>query len=737
MARDSTNRAHTTYVGSGLGVGAAPPSVRTLDADDNDVITASDGTSVTVNEDGSVDIGPAVHTPSKRGAGAWDANLAERMESGDLSRMADDYLQGVDADNQSRSGFIANYIKGVDMLALKIEDSSAARGGDGSISRVRDTLLLESCINYQSGFRGEMLPAAGPAKIATLGGSTGAIDQLAKDFETDFNYYFTDIATEFYPDSDRGAFYQGYGGTLYKKVYRCPIRRRPVSESVSVEDLIVSEDATDLDNAIRVTHQIMTTRAMMRRMQLSGAWLDVELSSPTGMESPVKRKVNQAMGLSAASQRVEDKLYTVYEGLLDFDPADYGLEEKAPDRLPVPYRLTINRDSRRVLALRRNWDRGDEDFKKRQCYVKYGLIPGLGFLDYGFLHLVGQQTRALTGVLRILLDAGMLNSFPGGLKAKNVRMATNQINPALGEFVDVDIQGMDDIRKALMTMPYKEPSAVLFQMSEATRKHAKEVAGQVTMEVGEGRANIPVGTIMSMIEAATVVIGAIHKRNHTAQKQELMKLRELFVEDPTALWKLARKPARRWEVAEEFADLDLVPASDPNVPSQMHRIMQATVIETLAQTDPQSFDRRAVHERTLRVIGVNDADSLLAKPGSQPQQQPQMPPGAAAGAGAAAKAQLELPLKQAQLQQKQQELQQNAVENQREAAAQAVEAQQREKDRELEESIETQKLGLEQGQLDEQRRQHGVDTAADLVKHVTKPNPAPPNGTKPNGGLQQ
>lgn len=709
-------RSHLTFDYPG---GAMPQALANagVPAPDNGV--ASNGMVVTIGEDGGVYFDPPKPAIRTQRTDDFHANLTNEIPDNVLGQIANDYLTGVAADIMSRSEFISNYNRGIDLLGLKIEEASRTKGPRSSISRVKDPLLLEGCVHYQSAARSELLPAAGPVKVSTIGDTDSVENQLARDFESDFNYYLTDIATEYYPDTDRALFYQGYGGSTYKKIYKCPVRRRPVSESVQLTHLIVSEDATDLDNAVRITHELNPSRSVMRRMQLAGAWRDINLGQPMGSTNIARRKILESQGLAPVTTRPQDQAYTVYEGYTDILLDDYGwVDHRSPEGLPVPYRIAVDKDSQQILAIHRNWKEGDEDFLKRKTFVKFGLVPGLGFLDYGFLHLVGNHARALSAIWQLLTDAGMFANFPGGVKAKGVRTSTNDIAPGLGEWVDIDIGEFDDIRKALMAMPYKDPNPVFIQLAELIRQDAQKLIGTVEIEVGEGRTNVPVGTILAMIEQQTQVMGAIHKRNHTAQKQELMLLRDLFAEDPRSLWQLARKPARRWETAAEFSDIDLSPASDPNVPAQMHRIMQATVLEQMGTGDQLNLDRKAIHRRSFQAMNISDGDELLLPgPSAQPQPAggaPQPAQNPAAGL-AAAKLQMELPLKQQQNQLQSLKLQNQIVETQRTAAAQAEEFRQRAADREQDRQFKQADLALEYARL---HREHLTNLAGLAMDHV-------------------
>jgi hypothetical protein len=647
--------------------------------------------------------------PPQPAAGGFEDNLAAVLDEGALAIIAEELLRGIEADERSRREMLEQYTRGMDLLGLKLEGDAAgfaAGQGGKNISRIRHPILLWACVRFQAGARNELLPAAGPVKVRVDGEDSGGRDELAKDFERDFNHYLTVTATEYYPDTDRGLFYLAYGGTLFKKVYHCPLRGRPVSECVYMPDLIVSNDASDLSNAQRITHRFEMAPATVERLQQEGFYLDVTLVPPTeAMVDPAKRKEAEIAGIAAQRERPEDRQRTIYECYADLDLGQWlpGDGEQAtqdgnpfaairrPPSVLRPYRVSIDRDSRKILEIRRNWKEGDPAFKRRRRFVKYGLVPGFGFYDYGFLHLIGNHAKALTALWRLVIDAGMFSTFPGGLRLKGSRASTNEFRPGPGEFPEIDAAGVEDIRKLIMAMPYKEPSPVILQMIEMLMKDAAQIAGTVELELGEGRTNMPVGTILSMIEQQTQVMSAVHKRNHASQQEELLLLKELFAEDPSALARFNPDPARAWAMAAEFADLSLVPASDPNVPAQIHRIMQSTVLWMMGTAAPQLFNQQQVVRRILRTINIGDIDSLL-------NPNPVAPAGPAIDPRMAA-AQAELPLKQQKLALSQQELLQQQAENRREAIAQAMELQQRQQDRALKAAIEGAKLAHARAKL--------------------------------------
>lgn len=585
-------------------------------------VTTSDGTTFTEMPDGAIFLGgnkPATNTDD-----SFDANLADSTDTNSLGSLAVDLLDGINADIQSRQSWVATYSKGMDLLGLKIEQPSNVRNRKRN-STVVHPLLCEAVVQFQSAARSELLPSDGPAKIRNDAEETDDSDALATAFEKDFNHFLTVTATEYYPDTDRMLFYLGYGGTTYKKVYRCPVRNRPVSEAVYLPDLIVSNDATDLENAPRITHQIQMTRSQVRRLQLSGFYRDITLMPPSPLPAAadqVNQKERELQGRTPNTMRPQDLPRTIYECYCEIVPAEYGLTEKgAPDDLPLPYRVSIDLATQAVLEVRRNWKSDDPMYMRRKRFVKFEMVPGFGFLGLGFLHLLGNSTRALTAAWRILIDAGMYANFPGGLRMKGTRQSTNEFTPGPGEFPEIDTGPATDIRQAVMPLPYKDPSAVFIQFADNIADRASRLGGAVELEVGEGRTNAPVGTVMAMIEQQTQVAAAVHKRLWTSQGEELQLLRELFKEDPEALWRYARSAARKWKAAAEFADMDLVPATDPNVPGQAHRLMVASALVMLAQTPlgQAEMDGRATLKRAVTAMGVSSNDDLF-KPVSTPPQ---------------------------------------------------------------------------------------------------------------------
>jgi hypothetical protein len=580
------------------------------------------GTSETVVEidpDGGVTIKAPSARRSNDPTKGFHENLALRDEL-DEAGIAEELLDGVEMDIKSREGFLANYTNGIDLLGLETKNDKNAK-----TSQIGHPLLLEAVVRAQSAAGAELMPAGGPCKVENVAGGSAEGDDLAAAFQTDINTYLTSGAPEYYPDTDRMLFGLFYSGNAFKKVYMHPLRKRPVSETVGIEDLIVSEDATDLETALRVTHRSEMSTVMVKRMQKFADWCDEDLGSAQPSMDMLRIAQERVQGTSGIQARPKDVPHEIYEITADLDLGDYGIDDRKLPDLPLSYICTIDKQSRKVLAVRRGWKDGDDQFKRRQRFVHYGMVPSFNFLCLGFMHLLGNQTQALRGIWRLLVTSGMYSNAPGGVKVKSVRMGTNDINPGPGEWPDIDIGSLDDIRKALMPMPYKDVSPVFMQLAEAIGQDSMRMAGMAETEMGEGRTNVPVGTMMSMIEVSTQTMSAVHKRLHRAQARELELIRECFVENPEALAKMPGA-LRPWDKPDEFANCNLLPASDPNVPSQIHRIQLATALVTVAQQNPTLYDMTAVHKRAWKTIGVNDADAfVLAQPAAPPAGGPPGP----------------------------------------------------------------------------------------------------------------
>lgn len=578
--------------------------------------------SIDINDDGGVVVDFTPKRQQSDKPGKFDENLADALEGADLNSIAADLLEGIEADDISRKEWMTSYEKAIRLLGLKIDEAGNADTGVEGQATVYHPLLLEAVIRGQSNARGELLASEGPVNVTIDGPATAQDTKDADLLQMLVNRYLTVKATEYYPDTDRMLFYVNFGGCAFKKVYRCPVRQRPVSESVYAQDLIVSQDVTDLTNVSRITYRIPMRKAMLKRLQLKGFYRYTDLTMPMEAPSGVDRAIRETEGISVNPQRPQDHTYTLYECYTELDLP--GFEHKKSGKetgLPLPYIVTIEKDSREILAIRRNWVPDDEEFTAKRLWVKYPYVPGLGFYDIGLAHILGNTTRALTAIWRQLIDAGQFSNFPGGIILDTLaRQDKLDMRVGPGQWYVVKSNGMP-IEQQLMPMPYKEPSQALMAMAAAIEQDGMRLGGTAEIQIGEGKQNAPVGTTIALIEQATKTMSAVHKRQHAAQAEEFGLLQALFKEDPASLLMPGDEiPEDR--VAQILAKAKIVPAADPNVPGHMSRIMQAMALAQLAAANPMSYNLKAVNERILGIIGVGDIDALLVDaPPPAPQGQ--------------------------------------------------------------------------------------------------------------------
>jgi len=591
----------------------------TFDSDGNVIeIKHGDG-SVTISLDGK----PIKDNKKKRDTESWFRNLAEEIDDNELRSIASELIRGIEEDIESRKDWVESRSQGVKLLGLKIELPNVAGASDGApvegMSKVRHPLLLEAVLRFQANARAEMLPTDGPVKIRNDNNNASLQeDQMANAFQRDMNHYLTVTASEYYPDTDRMLLMLGFGGTAFKKVYFCPLRGRPVSESVDADDLIVNNNATDLQNAKRITHRTFMRPSTVKRLQILGVYKDVPLSTPKARDpDSYKREKNAQQGIASDDGRPEDRDREIYECYCELDIPGFEHSWKGKDTgLEIPYRVTIDVSSKEVLSIVRNYDEDTAQLPEaRQNFVKYTFVPGMGFYDIGLLHILGNTTNAITAAWRELLDAGMYNNFPGFLMADTgARQNTNIFRVPPGGGALVKTGGMP-ITQAIMPLPYKEPSGALMNLVNNMAETGMRVGGTSEAAVTEGKQDAPVGTTLAMIEQAQKVLNSVHKRMHQAQSQEFQLLVRCFQENPESFWQKNRRPALPWDeqtFLQALNDIELTPQADPNTASQTQRLMKVAALKQLSAASPALYDPIAVDTAALQALGWTNPSQFLA-----------------------------------------------------------------------------------------------------------------------------
>lgn len=586
--------------------------------------------SVTVSLDGR----PLGANDNPKRPSGWFDNLVEDIDQNELSRIAEDLLRGIDDDINSRKEWIEDRTTGIKLLGLKIEVPGLQGASDGApvegMSKVRHPLLLEAVLRFQANARSEMLPTDGPVKIRDDDNDqTVGEDGQADDLERDMNHYLTSTATEYYPDTDRMLLMLGFGGSSFKKIYFCPLRNRPASESVDANDLIVNVSATDLSNAKRVTHRVDMRPSTVKRLQIIGVYRDVSLNPPNAPKlDSLKREEKSQQGLSAESTNPDDRDREIYECYCELDIQGFEHQHKGKKSgLEIPYRVTIDLSSREILSVVRNFNEDTKDLPTpRKTFVKYTFVPGLGFYDIGLLHILGNSTNALTAAWREMLDSGMYANFPGFLMSDTgARQNTNIFRVPPGGGALVKTGGMR-IQDAIMPLPYStQGMAALQSLAADIATTGMRIGGTSEQQVGEGRADAPVGTTLAMIEQATKVLNSVHKRMHASQAEEFQLLAECFKEHPESFWQRPGKSARKWDEKTFLQALDnceLVPQADPNTASHGQRVMKVMGLKQLQAASPNLYDPIAVDTVALMALDWSNPQQFFVSPEAKAAQGP-------------------------------------------------------------------------------------------------------------------
>jgi len=608
--------------------------------DESDGKTYDDkGNVITIEfPDGSISLsldGSPLESAGKPNRKDWFDNLVDEVDERELSRISEDLLKGINDDLESRKEWIDDRALGIKLLGLKIEIPGLGSVADGApvegMSKVRHPLLLEAVLRFQANARSEMLPTDGPVKIREdNNNATLDSDQLANDLENDINHYLTSTAKEYYPDTDRMLFMLGFGGTSFKKVYFCPLRNRPVSESVDADDLIVNNSATDLTNARRVTHRISMRSSTVKRMQILGVYRNTELSTPKmiNFDAAQREKASQ-QGVILDVVNPDDRNREIFECYCELDIQGFEHRRKGKESgLEIPYRVTIDATSRQILSIVRNYD---EDTKElpvaRSNFVKYTFVPGMGFYDIGLLHILGNTTNAITAAWREMLDSGMYANFPGFLYADSgARQNTNifRVPPGGGALIKT---GGLPIQQAIMPLPYKDVGPGLMSLVQNMADTGQRLGGTSEQAVGEGKQDAPVGTTLAMIDQATKVMNSVHKRMHAAQAEEFELLVRCFKENPESFWQQNRRPARKWDqetFTRALGQVDLVPQADPNTASQTQRIMKIIALKQIQAQNPSLYDPIAIDTASLKAIGWSNPEQFMIPASAQGAPPPEL-----------------------------------------------------------------------------------------------------------------
>ena len=546
-----------------------------------------------------------------------NANLAEILDESTLGEISSELREMYEEDMDSRQDWEQSYTKGLDLLGIKYEERTQPFDGATGVTH---PLIAESVTQFQAQAYKELLPAGGPVKTQVLGSKTMEKEAQASRVKNFMNYQVTEVMEEFDPDTDQMLFYLPLSGSTFKKVYFDPTKNRAVSAFVPSEDLVVPYSATDLNTAPRVTHVLRMDENQVRKMQVAGIYRDVEVSTSDESDDPVREKVNQIEGVSKG---YSDDVHTILEMHVEMDLE--GFEDMGPSGEPtgikLPYIVTLDHGSGEILSVTRNYDQQDPLKRKRQYFVHYKFLPGLGFYGFGLIHMIGGLGRAATSILRQLIDSGTLANLPSGFKARGIRIRNDDEPLSPGEFRDIDAPG-GDIRNSIIPLPFKEPSGTLAQLLASLIEGGRRFVSIADQQLSDGATSgdMPVGTTVALLERGMKVMSAIHKRLHYAQKTEFRLLARIFAENlPSSYpYEVAGAPS---EIKSQDFDgrVDVIPVSDPNIFSMAQRVTLAQTQLQLAQSNPQIHNLHEAYKRMYQALEVQNIDEILpAKKEPQP-----------------------------------------------------------------------------------------------------------------------
>ena len=582
-----------------------PSNVVTISTDDNPELEVEviDPDAVTVtDDDGSVAIVLDDEMQEEIMGPEHSSNLAEYLDEGELESMASDLIGSFESDRKSRKDWASSYVKGLDLLGLKIEERDQPWPGACGVFH---PVLTESVVRFQAQAITEIFPASGPVRTQVVGSITEEKAKQAVRVEDEMNYLTTEVMTEYRDEFEQLLFKLPLAGSAFKKVYYDPMLERPVAMFVPAEDFVISYGASDLPTCERYTHVMKKTPNEVLKLMVSGFYRDLDLPDPSPEQSDIEEKYDEIDGESGFSMDSDDR-FTILEMHVDIDlPEPFS----DPDGIARPHVITIDKSSRSVLSIRRNYYEDDEKKRKRLHFVHYPYLPGLGFYGIGLIHLIGGLTKSATSILRQLVDAGTLANLPAGLKARGLRIKGDDSPLMPGEFRDVDIPG-GAIRDNIYPLPYKEPSGVLYQLLGNIVEEGRRIGSVADVDISSANANAPVGTTLALLERSMKVMSGVQARLHAALRKELRILAKVIHDFMPETYDYEMDGSYN-RVKDFDGRVDVVPVSDPNASTMSQRVIQYQAALQLAQQAPQIYDLGRLHRQMLEVLGIKEADKIV------------------------------------------------------------------------------------------------------------------------------
>ena len=543
--------------------------------------------------------------PQKETAEDFDANLADYIDDGDLDGLAEDLIEDFGKDQMDRKDWIKTYVDGLKLLGLQYEERTEPWQGACGVFH---PMLTESVVRFQSEAMMETFPAMGPVKTQIVGATDLLKEESAARVREDMNYQLTEVMVEYRPEHEKMLWSLPLAGSAFKKVYFDPSKGRQVAVFIPAEDIVVPYGASNLESAERVTHVMRKTKNEVLKLQEAGFYSDVDLGEPSHELDDIEKQKAEEQGMSA----LNDDRFRILEMHVDLDLPGYEHKDKKGKEtgIALPYVVTVEKGTRKVLAIRRNWYEDDELHTKRQHFVHYQYIPGFGFYGYGLIHLIGGYAKSATMLIRQLVDAGTLSNLPGGLKSRGLRIKGDDTPIQPGEFRDVDVPS-GSIRDNILPLPYKEPSQVLFALFQNIVQEGRAFASSGDMNVSDMSTNAPVGTTLALLERTLKVMTAVQARLHYTMKQEFRLLKVIIADYTPEEYDYEPEDAGRKAKKSDYDSTDVIPVSDPNAATMAQKIVQYQAVLQLAQSAPQLYNLPLLHRQMIEVLGIKNANKLV------------------------------------------------------------------------------------------------------------------------------
>jgi len=537
----------------------------------------------------------------------FDSNLVDFIDEQELDTLGIDLIESYAGDKESRTDWEETYTKGLDQLGLKFEDRTTPWAGACGVFH---PMMSEAVIRFQSQAISEMFPAQGPVRTKIVGKVTEDKTKQAQRVQDYLNFLLTHEMTEYRTETEKMLFSLPLAGSAFRKVYYDPNLDRPCSIFVPAEDVVVNYGASDLETCERATHIMKKSSNDVRKMQVSGFYRDVELPDASPNSSDIAKKYDEMTGDVDTYNLDNRHILLEMQVNLDLQGFEDADESGNATGIAVPYVVTMDYPSGIVLSIRRNWYEDDPKKLRRMHFVHYQYLPGIGFYGFGLIHMIGGLAKSATSLLRQLVDAGTLSNLPGGLKARGLRIKGDDTPIMPGEFRDVDIPG-GAIRDNITFLPYKEPSATLYQLLQNIVEEGRRFASISDMKISDMNNQAPVGTTLALMERNMKVMSAVQARLHASMRKEFDILVNIVTDftDPAYPYEMDEEEFIK---AEDFDErVDVLPVSDPNAATMAQRIMQYQAAMQLATTAPQMYNLPELHRQMLEVLGIRNVEDIV------------------------------------------------------------------------------------------------------------------------------